>query len=201
MVIQVTKGFQWNGGFISLAHEDNNKNLSLLKGEVMKRANILLFITLFAVGSLFPLPISWAAVDLSEDQIRCKIVTLINPKGIVHIQGIQIDTDDRGQLNLEIDANLGSCWGKKEYAKGFARDALKALFASDLPISHVILNVFGGSQPLLSVALGKNQARNMNWDEGDSLNAFYERLKSRTNYKGDPEDFCWLIEKSQGLNP
>lgn len=166
----------------------------------MKRANILLFITLFAVGSLFPPLISSAAVDLSEDQIRRDIGTLINPKGIVHIQGIQIDTDDRGQLNLEIDANMGSCWGKKEYAKGFARDTLKALFASDLPISHVILNLYGGSKALMTVALGKNQARNMSWDEEESLNAFYERLKSRTNYKGDPADFCWLIEKNQGLS-
>jgi hypothetical protein len=167
----------------------------------MKRSNILLFITLFAVCSLFPPFISSAAVDPREEQIRRNIGTLINPKGIVHIQGIQIDKDDSGQLNLEIDADLGSCWGKKEYAKGFARDALKALFASDLPISHVILNVYGGSKALMTVALGKNQARNLNWDEKESLNAFYERLKSRMNYKGDPADFCWLIEKSQGLNP
>lgn len=165
----------------------------------MKRANILLFIMLFAVGSLFPPLISGATVDLSEDQIRRHIGTLINPKGIVHIQGLQIDRDDRGQINVEIDANLGICWGKKEYAKGFARDALKALFVSDLPISHVILNLYGGSKALMTVALGKNQARNMDWDQEESLNAFYARLKSRTNYKGDPADFCWLIERNQDL--
>ena len=167
----------------------------------MKTSNILLFITSFALFSLLPSLISWATVDLSEEQIRRNIGTLINPKGIVHLQGIKIDKDDRGQLNLEIDADLGSCWGKKEYAKGFARDALKALFGSELPISHVILNVYGGSKALMTVALGKNQARNLNWDEEQSLNAFYDNLKSRMNYKGDPADFCWMIEKSQGLNP
>ena len=167
----------------------------------MKRANVILFMTLFALGSLFPSLISWAAVDPSEEQIRRDIAALINPKGIVHIQGIRIDKDDRGQMNLEIDADMGSCWGKKEYAKGFARDALKALFSSGLPISHAILNVYGGSKALMSVSLGKNQARNLNWDEEQSLNAFYESLKARMNYKGDPADFCWMIEKSQGLNP
>ena len=166
----------------------------------MKRSNTLLFITFLTLGSLFQPFISQAAIDPSEEQIRRNIGTLINPKGIVHIQGIQIDEDDRGQLNLKIDANMGSCWGKKEYAKGFARDTLKALFDSDLPISHVILNLYGGSKALMTVALGKNQARNMNWDEEESLNAFYKRLKLRTNYKGDPEDFCWLIEKNQALS-
>jgi hypothetical protein len=78
--------------------------------------------------------------------------------------------------------------------------ALRSLYTSGLPISHVLLNVYEGDQILLTVALGRNQAQTIDWNKQESLNAFYERMKSRTNYQGDPADYSWLIEMKDGLS-
>ena len=117
------------------------------------------------------------------------------------IQGISIEKGDQGQLNIEINASLGNCWGKEELAKGFAREALKALFASDLPVSHVVLHVYGSADILLTVALGENQAENLNWDKEESLNFFFKLIRSKMNYGGNPADYCWLIENNSGFCP
>jgi hypothetical protein len=161
----------------------------------MRLASILSSIVAFILFNPLGTITSNAAVDLTEREITGRVTKLINSKRSVHIQGIKIEEVDQDQLNLEINANVGNCWGKKEYAKRFARQALKALYTSELPIHHVIVNVFESDEILLTVALGKNQATHMNWDEGESLNAFYEHIKSRMNYKGNPADSCWLIEK------
>jgi hypothetical protein len=49
----------------------------------------------------------------------------------------------------------------------------------------------------LTVALGKNQARMIDWGKEESLTVFYNRLKSRLNYVENPADHCMLVEKNQ----
>jgi hypothetical protein len=155
-------------------------------------------LTLIALN-LFAIPLNSIAFDLSEQEIVRSVGTLINSKGSIHIQGIKVGKGN-GQLNLEISADLGNCWGKKEYSKRFVMGALRSLYTSGLPISHVLLNVYEGDQILLTVALGRNQAQTIDWNKQESLNAFYERMKSRTNYQGDPADYSWLIEMKDGLS-
>lgn len=149
--------------------------------------------------NLFPVPESMAALLMSEQEIARTVGTLINSQASVHVQEIKVGKD-QGQINLEISANLGNCWGKEEYAKRFARDALGALFTSDLPVSHVLLNIYQSNQILLTVALGRNQADTIDWSTQEPLNAFYERLRSRTNYQGDPADSSWIVEMRDGLS-
>jgi len=160
----------------------------------MKIAGIVFVILAFALGSLLLSSNACGAVVLKDEQIRQTVATLINSQNRVHIQAVKIERNRDGLLDLEITTNLGNCWGKKEFAKGYAKEALKALFSSNLPLSHVILNVVEANKNLMTVALGKNHANNMKWDEAESLNAFYEQIKSRMNYKGNPADYCWLIE-------
>lgn len=160
----------------------------------MKRASIILAIVVFALSSFFLTLSLSTANDLTDNKIRCTVTSLINSRNTVHIQGVGIERDDQGQFNLEINANLGNCWGKEELAKAFAREALKALFASDLPVSHVVLKVYGSTEILLTVALGKNQERNLNLDKEESFNFFFKRMKSKMNYGGNPADYCWVIE-------
>jgi len=160
----------------------------------MKVANIFPSTTLFALSTFFLTFTLSFANDPTDKQIYHTVATLINSKSTVHIQGISIEKGDQGKLNLEINASLGNCWGKEELAKGFAREALKALFASDLPVSHVVLHVYGSADILLTVALGKNQAANLNWDKEESLNFFFKRIRSKMNYGGNPADYCWVIE-------
>jgi hypothetical protein len=53
----------------------------------------------------------------------------------------------------------------------------------------------------MTVALGKNQANDMNWDSAESLNGFYDQIKSRMNYEGNPIDYCWYIENNPTPKP
>ncbi len=167
----------------------------------MKIAGMAFVILAFALGSLLPSSNASAAVVLKDEGIRQTIATLINSQNRVHIQAVKIKKNRDGLLDLEITTNLGNCWGKIEFAKEFAKEALKALFSSNLPLSHVILNVFEAEKNLMTVALGKNQADKMTWDEAESLNAFYEQIKSRMNYEGNPADYCWLIENNPLSGP
>lgn len=167
----------------------------------MKIATLFLSTIAFALSILFPAPDSSAASDLTENEIRGTVKSLINSRGEVHIQGIKIEKDHQGKLKMEINGNLGSCWGQAEFAKEYAREALKALFTSDLPISHVVLNIFESNESLLTVALGKNQASNIKWEEQDSLSSFYDHIRARTNYEGNPADYCLFIEKKDGVSP
>ena len=162
----------------------------------MKGASIVLPIMVFAL-SVFFLSLSLASAnDLTSSEIHHTVANLINSKRTVHIQGIGIKADQRGQLNLEIIANIGHRWGEEELAKGYAKEVLKTLFDSDLPVYHVVLKVYGNTEILLTVALGKNQAKNLNWDKEESLNLFFGRMKSKMNYGGNPADYCWVIENN-----
>jgi len=165
----------------------------------MRVAGIIPLVFVLIVFNLFSISQTATPFDLTAEEIARRVGTLINPKGSVHIQGIKVDKGD-GQFNVEISVNLGNCWGKKEYAKTYARDALAALYTSELPISHLLLNVHDGDQILLTVALGRNQAETIDWNGRESLNGFYERMKSRTNYQGNPADYCWLMEMKDGLS-
>ena len=155
----------------------------------------------FVLTGLLALPAVSASKELREEEIRQKVATLINSENKVHIQDINIKKSGDGLLDLKITTNFGDCWGKEEFAKGFAKDALKALFSSNLPLSHVILEVQEANGNLMTVALGKNQAENIDWDNADSLEAFYGQIKSRMNYKGNPADYCWIIEGKPSTGP
>jgi hypothetical protein len=187
--------------FITSGKRDNNKNFNLLKGEAMKIAPIFLAIIAFALGSLLPSSNASGAMVLKDKEIRQTVATLINSENRVQIRDVKIKRTRDGLLDLEITTNLGNCWGKREYAREFSKEALKALFSSNLPLSYVILNVFEADKNLMTVALGKNQADNMNWDKAESLNDFYDEIKSRMNYKGNPTDYCWYIEDNPSPGP
>ena len=187
--------------FITSVKTDNNQNFNLLKGEAMKIAPIFLAIFAFALGSLLPSSNASGAMVFKDEEIRQTVATLINSENKVHIRDVKIERSRDGLLDLEITTNLGDCWGKREYAREFSKEALKALFSSNLPLSYVILNVFEANKNLMTVALGKNQADNMNWDKAESLNGFYDQLKSRMNYKGNPTNYCWYIENNPSPGP
>ena len=189
------------GVFITPAKNDNNNNLRILREEPMDRDRIGLIIIVFILTSLFASPRVSVSNDLNDEKIRQTIATLINAENKVHIQDIDIERSRDGLLDLKITTNFGDCWGKEEFAKGFARAALKALFFSTLPLSHVILEVQEANGNLMTVALGKNQAENIDWDNADSLEAFYGQIKSRMNYKGNPTDYCWMIEGKPSSGP
>lgn len=167
----------------------------------MKIAPIAFVILAFVLGGLLPSSKASGAIVLKDEEIRQKVATLVNSQNRVHIQAVKIERNRDGLLDLEITANLGDCWGKQEFAKEFAKNALKALFSSNLPLSHVILNIFEADKNLMTLALGKNHAENMKWDETESLNAFYTQIRSRMNYKGNPADYCWLIENNPSPGP
>ena len=167
----------------------------------MNRAAFTFFLFLFFAGGLIPPNPGRSAADLPEDEIRTTVRKLIDSKGVVFIQGIHINRDREGKLRLEIFANLGSCWGKEEFARIFALEALKALYLSDLPLMQVTLNIREKNQNLLTVSLGKNQAEQMNLEQEGSPVSFYERLRSQMQYGEDPADSCWLIEKDSRTTP
>lgn len=146
-------------------------------------------------GSFLSGNTSMAATGLPDSELRSRVRQLIDAKGTVYIEEIDIDREGHGEISLEIIANLGSCWGKEEFARVFALEALRALFLSDLPLKQVTVNVRENREALLTVSLGRNQARDMNWHKQKSPLTFYERLRSRMQYTDDPADACWLIEK------
>jgi len=167
----------------------------------MKIFPIFLAIIAFALCSILPPSNASGAIVLKDEEIRQMIATLINSDNSVHIREVKIERSRDGLLDLEITTNLGDCWGKREYAREFSKQALEALFSSNLPLSYVILNVFEMDKNLMTVALGKNQADNMNWDKAESLNGFYDQIKSNTNYKGNPTNYCWYIENNPSPGP
>jgi hypothetical protein len=187
--------------FITSGKTDNNYNFNLLKGEAMKIAPIFFAIIAFALCSILPSLNASAATVLNDEIIRQTVASLINSENQVHIRNIKIKRNRDGLLDLEVTTNLGDCWGKKEYAREFSKEALKALFSSSLPLSYVIMNVFEADKNLMTVALGKNQANDMNWDSAESLNGFYDQIKSRMNYEGNPIDYCWYIENNPTPKP
>lgn len=187
--------------FITSGKTDNNQYFRLLKGKAMKISPIFLAIIAFALCSLLPPSNASGAIVLKDEEIRQTIATLINSENRVHIREVKIERSRDGLLDLEITTNLGDCWGKREYAREFSKEALEALFSSNLPLSYVILNVFEMDKNLMTVALGKNQADNMNWDKSESLNGFYDEIKSRMNYKGNPTNYCWYIENNLSPGP
>jgi hypothetical protein len=162
----------------------------------MRGARSVSSIIVFTLGVFLFRLSSASAGDQTDSEFRHKVTALINSESTVHIQGIEIESDDQAQFNLEISANVGNGWGKEELARRFARESLKALFISDLPISHVVLKVYGDTKILLTVALGKNQGKILTWDNNESLNLFFEHMKSNMTYSGNPNDYCWLIENN-----
>jgi hypothetical protein len=167
----------------------------------MNISRIGLIIIAFVLSGLLRSPNISSSAELKDEEIRQTVANLINSDNKIHIQDINIERSRGGLLDLKIITNFGNCWGKEEFAKGFAKDALKALFSSTLPLSHVILEVQEANGNLMTVALGKNQADNINWNNADSLDAFYEQIKSRMNYKGNPTDYCWIIEGKPSTGP
>ena len=164
----------------------------------MSRAATIFLIIVFLGSSFSCLTLGRAATGLPEEEIRSIVRQLIDSKGAVYIEGIKIGRVREGELSLEIFANLGTCWGKEEFARVFALEALRALFLSSLPLTQVTLNVREKGETLLTVSLGKNQAEGMDWEKDKSPLSFYERLRSRMQYTDDPADACWLIEKKSG---
>jgi hypothetical protein len=187
--------------YITSDKRDNNQYFSLLKGEAMKKSPLFLTIIAFALCSLLPPSDASGAIVLTDEEIRQTIATLINSDNRVHIRAVKIERSRNGLLDLEITTNLGNCWGKREYAREFSKEALQALFSSNLPLSYVIVNVFEADKNLMTVALGKNQADQMNWDKAESLNGFYDQIKSRMTYKGNPTNYCWYIENNPSPGP
>ena len=187
--------------FIPSDRMDNNHNVGNREEELMNRNRIGVIVFAFVLTSLLVSPGVSPSKQLSEEEIRQTVVTLINSENKVHIENINVETNQDGLLDLKITTNFGDCWGKEEFAKGFAKDALKALFSSDLPLSHVILDVQEANGNLMTIALGKNQAENIDWDNADSLEVFYKQIKSRMNYKGNPTDYCWIIEGKPSPGP
>jgi hypothetical protein len=191
-----------DGVFITPAKNDNNNNnIRILQRESMSRFRIGLIIIAFILSSLLVCPNISASNELNDEKIRKMVASLINAENKVYIQDINIQRSRDGLLDLKIITNFGNCWGKEEFAKGFAKEALKALFSSNLPLSHVILEVQESNGNLMTVALGKNQADNIDWNNADSLEAFYNQIKSRMNYKGNPTDYCWIIEGKPSPGP
>ena len=167
----------------------------------MNISRIGLILIAFILSGFLRSPHLAASTELNDHEIRQTVATLINSDNKVHIEDINVERSQDGLLDLKIITNFGNCWGKEEFAKGFAKDALKALFSSNLPISHVILEVQEVNGNLMTVALGKNQAENIDWNNADSLDAFYKQIKSRMNYKGNPTDYCWIIEGKPSPGP
>lgn len=166
----------------------------------MKRMPFLVSIVVFSFLCLFLKVSSWGAA-LPDTNIHDRVTSIVNSKNNVHIQGIRVERGEQDWINLEIKANLGDCWGKNEIAKGFARETMKNLFASDLPIQQITVKVYQGDKMLLTVALGRNPAKNLKWDEKESLSSFYNHLQSNTNYNGNPADRCLVIENGAGPRP
>lgn len=166
----------------------------------MKRMPFLVSIVVFSFLCLFLKVSSWGAA-LPDTNIHDRVTSIVNSKNNVHIQGIRVERGEQDWINLEIKANLGDCWGKNEIAKGFARETMKNLFASDLPIQQITVKVYQGDKMLLTVALGRNPAKNLKWDEKESLSSFYNHLQSNTNYNGNPSDRCLVIENGAEPRP
>ena len=68
----------------------------------------------FALGSLNLPSNASGAIVLKDEEIRQRVTALINSQYQVHIQAVKVERNRDGLLDLEITANLGNCWGKKE---------------------------------------------------------------------------------------
>lgn len=125
-----------------------------------------------------------------------------NEFGTIH--NVSISETDDGKLAVNVAIDIGDSWGRESIAKDVAKKMMQNLYQSGLPISEAVVEIFSRDTSLIVLALGKNQAEKIRWDEIETGGDFIKHLKS--NYSGSInakgiEERCIVVEHPRTSRP
>ncbi|MFQ6078429.1 MAG: hypothetical protein ACE5NJ_04740 [Thermodesulfobacteriota bacterium] len=120
------------------------------------------------------------------------------------IRNVSISETKDGKLTVSLSVDIGECWGKESLAKEVVKNTMQKLYQSGLPISEAVVKIFSRDTSLIVLALGKNQAEKIRWDEIKTGVDFIDHLKS--NYSGsinakEIEERCIVVEHPRTSRP
>ncbi len=133
-----------------------------------------------------------------------KIQQLLAAEEFGTIRDVSISETENGKLTVTLTVDIGDRWGKESLAKEVAKKTMQKLYQSGLPISQAVVKIFSEDTSLIILALGKNQAEKIHWDEIKTGADFIDHLKS--NYSGsisvkEIEERCIVVEHPRTSRP
>jgi hypothetical protein len=159
------------------------------------------------VLSLLILLSTWAHAKIPDNFLqsaRHRVQQLLAAEEFGTIRDVSMSETENGKLSVTLTVDIGDRWGKESLAKEVAKKTMQKLYQSGLPISEAVVEIFSRDTSLIVVALGKNQADKIRWDEIETGADFIDRLKS--NYSGSTsvkeiEDRCIVVEHPRTSRP
>jgi hypothetical protein len=159
----------------------------------MKKTFFLFFLVSFLLCS------ASAGFSMSAEDAERQVIRLFERSE--SIPQVKITPVERNRFVIELSFSIGDRWGRDGFVRDLAKTAITKVFKSNLPLAQGIVKVYCTHMEVIHLAIGMNQANQINWEEGRSPFEFFERLRSCGRWGKRPEDRTYFIEHKQIIKP
>ena len=136
---------------------------------------------------------------ISSGDIERDVAQLFEQSEI--IPQIIVTPAGKDRFLIELTFSIGDRWGRDGFVRELARAAITRVFESNLPIAQGIVRVYCTHMEAIHLAIGMNQAKQINWADGLSLAGFFDIVRSCSHWGKSPEDRTYFIEHKQIIKP
>ncbi len=140
-----------------------------------------------------------AAFSISGEDVERKVIRLFDQSEL--IPQVRITPADEDRFVIELTFYIGDRWGREIFARDLAKAAMTRVFKSDLPLAQGIVKVYCTHMEAIHLAVGMNQARQINWEDSSSPSEFFDTLRSCVQLGKGPEDRTYFFEHRQIIKP
>jgi hypothetical protein len=154
---------------------------------------ILLFIIFFVISLASP-SCGMSLGDVERDVIKLFVQSELIPQ-------VKVTPAEKGRFVIEVTFSIGDRWGRDGFARDLARAAITRVFKSSLPVAQGIVRVYCTHVEAIHLAIGMNQAKQIDWTDGLSLSDFFKILRSCSYWGKSPEDRTYFTEHRQIIKP
>jgi len=168
--------------------------LIIKDNESMKSiSNVSFFIIPFLFFSVSPL-FCMSSTDMERDVLKLFEQSELIPQ-------VRVALTEKDRFVIELTFSIGDRWGRDGFARDLAKAAITKVFKSNLPIAQGIVKVYCTHAEVIHLAIGMNQAKQINWADTLSPSGFFDILQSCFHLGKNPEDRTYFIEHRQIIKP
>lgn len=160
---------------------------------MIKRIHTSFFLIFFL---LYPASMSFS---MSTDDVEKKVTKLFEQ--FESIPQVKVTAAGEDRFVVELTFSIGDRWGREGHVRDLAKMAITIIFKSNLPLAQGIVKVHCTHVEAIHLAIGMNQAKQINWVDSLSPSAFFDTLRSCFHWGKSPEDRTYFIEYRPIIKP
>ncbi len=165
---------------------------------MVRRRNISLILP-FLIFLPFILCSASAGFSMPAEDAQREVIKLFQQSEF--IPQVRITPAGKDRFVVELSFNIGDRWGRDGFVRDLAKAAMVKVYKSNLPVAQGIVKVYWSYIEAIHLAIGVNQAEQMNWEDSPTPSEFFDRLRSCARWGKRPEDRTYFIEHRQIIKP